>query len=105
MIKAMKKMPDIKPQIMKEFNELFSENLGKVKGVKERLILRPDAKPRFFKARVVPLTICEKVKLELNQLVKIGVLEKVDYSVWASPIVSVNKPNGSFRICGDFKVT
>ena len=25
-------MPDIKPQIMNEFSEMFSKNLGKVKG-------------------------------------------------------------------------
>ncbi|KAK2723398.1 hypothetical protein QYM36_001909 [Artemia franciscana] len=38
-------------------------------------------------------------------LVKIGVLEKVDYSDWASPIVPLNKPNSSVRICGVFKAT
>ena len=72
-------MPDIKPQIMNEFSELFSKNLGKVKGVKTHLNLKPDAKPKFFKARVVPLAIREKVELEFNRLVKIGVLEKVLY--------------------------
>ena len=73
--------------------------------MKAHLNLKPDAKPKFFKARVVPLAIREKVESELNRLVKIGVLEKVDYSDWASPIVPVNKPNGSVRICGDFKAT
>ncbi|KAK2707038.1 hypothetical protein QYM36_014907 [Artemia franciscana] len=91
--------------IMNEFSELFSENLGKVKRVKAHLNLKSDAKPKFFKARVVPLAIREKVELELNRLVKIGELEKVDYSDWASPLVPVNKPNGSVRICGDFKAT
>ncbi|KAK2707033.1 hypothetical protein QYM36_014902 [Artemia franciscana] len=90
---------------MNEFSELFSENLGKVKRVKAHLNLKSDAKPKFFKARVVPLAIREKVELELNRLVKIGELEKVDYSDWASPLVPVNKPNGSVRICGDFKAT
>ncbi|KAK2711383.1 hypothetical protein QYM36_012534 [Artemia franciscana] len=89
MIKAVKKMPDIKPQNMSEFSELFSKNLGNVKVVKAN----------------VPLAIREKVELELNRLVKIGVLEKVDSSDWASPIIQVNKPNGCVRICGDFKAT
>ncbi|KAK2727614.1 hypothetical protein QYM36_008185 [Artemia franciscana] len=82
-----------------EFSELFSENLGKGKGEKAHLNLKPDAWPKSFKARVVPLAICEKVKSELNQLVKIKVLEKVYYSDWASLIVPVNKHNGSVRIC------
>ena len=32
-----------------------------------------------------------------------GVLEKIEYSEWASPIVVVSKSSGKTRICGDFK--
>ena len=34
-----------------------------------------------------------------------GVIERVDYSEWAAPIVTVPKKDGSFRICRDYKVT
>ncbi|CAK1595284.1 unnamed protein product [Parnassius mnemosyne] len=34
-----------------------------------------------------------------------GIIESVDCSDWASPIVPVNKADGSLRICADYKAT
>ena len=34
-----------------------------------------------------------------------GILEKVTHSDWATPIVTVPKSDGKFRICWDYKVT
>ena len=51
------------------------------------------------------LVTCAKVEMELDRLVKIGVIEPVQYSDWASPIVLVVKQDGAVRICGDFKQT
>lgn len=42
---------------------------------------------------------------ELQPLVRDGVLEKVNTSRWATPIVPVLKKNNRVRICGDFSVT
>ena len=35
----------------------------------------------------------------------LGVLEKINHSEWAAPIVPIPKADGSLRICGDYKVT
>lgn len=41
----------------------------------------------------------------IKYMVELGILKKVEYSEWAAPIVPFDKPDGSYRICGDYKVT
>ena len=53
----------------------------------------------------MPYALREKVENELNCLQKENIIEPVQYSEWAAPIVPVIKPNGSVRICGDYKLT
>ena len=46
-----------------------------------------------------------KVDAELKRLEREGLLYKAKFSNWATPIVPVVKPNGTVRICGDYKGT
>ena len=81
------------------------EELGLVKGVTARLRVESEATPIFFKARTVPNDLRGKIEQKLQRLEKQGVLENVEFAEWAAPIVPVTKPDGSVRICGDYKVT
>ena len=43
--------------------------------------------------------------IELQCLVEQGVIETVESSEWAAPIVPVLKPDGTVQICGDYRLT
>jgi hypothetical protein len=92
--------------VIEEFREIFeSTELGHCKNAKAKLVLKDGAVPRFFKPRPIPFALKEKVEEDLTRLEKLGVLTPIQSSEWAAPIVPVPKPNGSVRVCGDFKVT
>ncbi|XP_044180073.1 uncharacterized protein K02A2.6-like [Acropora millepora] len=88
-----------------QFPKLFDGKLGTIKGFKAELKVKENAPPQYFKPRTVPFALRDKVEAEIQRLEKAGVLKKVESSDWATPIVPVLKPNGTIRICGDFKVT
>ena len=53
----------------------------------------------------MPYAFREKVSQELDRLEAEGKIEKVQFSDWAAPIVTVVKPDRSIRIWGDYNVT
>ena len=69
------------------------------------LCVPPDAQPKFFKARAVPYILKEKIENELDCLLSQSVIEPVQFSKWAAPIVPVVKGDGTVHICGDYKLT
>ncbi|KAL1447951.1 hypothetical protein WDU94_000597 [Cyamophila willieti] len=88
----------------KLFPSVFEQRVGKIPGVKCSLQLRENARPVFVKARSIPHAIKEEVEKELAQLEKDGIITPVDKSDWGSPVVPVPKPDGSVRLCYDYKV-
>ncbi|XP_060581109.1 uncharacterized protein K02A2.6-like [Ruditapes philippinarum] len=91
--------------IMKRYESVFSDGIGKVKDIKATLSVKENASPKFVKARPVPYSLKPKIEKELDILEEQGIITKVNTSEWATPIVPVVKSSGGVRICGDFKVT
>ncbi|CAB4018206.1 Hypothetical predicted protein [Paramuricea clavata] len=91
--------------LLKKYKSVFDDDLGTLKGHQGDLKLKENCRPRYCKARQVPYALRPKVEAELTRLEKEGILNKVEHSEWATPIVPVVKRNGSVRICGDFKVS
>ena len=92
-------------QLLQKYESVFSEGVGTLKGHKADLKVEENCQPSFHKPRQVPYALRPKVEAELTRLEKEGILSKVEYSEWATPIVPVVKRNGSVRLCGDFKVS
>ena len=90
--------------ILKRHDKVFNKGLGTIKGFKADIKLQDDAKSVFWKTRLVPYALRQKVEV-LDHLESQGVVKKVERSDWASPMVCVQKKDGSIRICGDFKVS
>ncbi|XP_064459047.1 uncharacterized protein K02A2.6-like [Ornithodoros turicata] len=92
-------------QILETHKVAFEDSIGKLNGIKASLNLKENVQPEFLRARQVPYILKEKVFAALDRLESEGILTKVNVTEWATPIVPVVKPNGTVRICGDFKST
>ena len=90
--------------LVKNYSEIFSDNLGLMKGFKVKINVEPNASPKFVKARTVPFAMKDVVEAEIDKMEKDGILKSVSFSDWASPIVIVPKPDGNIRICGDINL-
>ena len=91
--------------ITRKYSDVFEAKVGCVPNYKVSLQLKDDASPVFLKAREVPYALRDEVERELDRLEAEGVITKTDYTEWGTPIVVIPKPDGSVRICADYKVT
>ena len=54
-------------ELLTEFNEVFGQDLGLLKGEKAKIYMNDNAKPKYFKARSIASR--QKVEIELNHMV------------------------------------
>ncbi|XP_062710558.1 uncharacterized protein K02A2.6-like isoform X1 [Aedes albopictus] len=91
--------------IKRKFPSVFDKDLSRpIKGYVGDLVLKDD-KPIFRKAYDVPLRLKQKVLDCLDGLEKDGIIEPVETSEWASPVVVVVKKDQGIRLVIDCKVT
>jgi len=75
------------PEFLNEYNSCFGD---------------PNIQPVIHAPRRIPMTIQVKLKVELDKMVKMDVIEPVhEPTDWVSSLVIVEKPNGKLRICLD----
>ena len=86
-------------------SNVFQEGLGQVCNAEVRLQVKPGAKPIFRKSRTLPYAVRDTVEKHLRKQIDEGIFIMVESSEYASPIVTTHKPDGSIRVCGDYKHT
>ncbi|XP_030368972.1 uncharacterized protein K02A2.6-like [Scaptodrosophila lebanonensis] len=87
-----------------KYKEVFEPALGVIKNFKATVTLKQNATPKFFKSRQIPFAQLADFKAESERLTNAGIWKPIKFSNWASPIVLAPKPDGTIRICGDFKL-
>ena len=91
-------------KLLIQFQDVFSKNefdLGNTQLV-EHTINTGDAKPIAQPPRRVPLAFAEAEKKQIGKMLETGVV-RPSTSPWASPVCLVRKPDGSARVCIDFR--
>ncbi len=68
--------------------------LGCVNLFTHKVKLSDSVPPVRYKLRRLPFAIRDAVSTELDRLLKVGVIERIDTSPWVSPIVVVQKKTG-----------
>ncbi|GFT55939.1 retrovirus-related Pol polyprotein from transposon 412 [Trichonephila clavipes] len=91
--------------LLREYKDIFDDKLGEINNYEAKLKLRHGVKPIFCRVRTVPFALKGRVENEIDRLEKEGIIEKVDSSEWATPVVPVVKSDCSIRLCADYSVT
>ena len=75
--------------LLQQYSVVFNEEAGKLKGVEAKIVVDSAVPPKFCRARTVPHALKPKVEVELKRLQQTGIIEPIEHSDWAAPIVPV----------------
>ena len=74
------KAEKIKMELKGNFPEVFSAGLGKYTEIKAKFELKENTRPIFWKKRNVPFAGTEEINKELDRLVNMDILSKMEFS-------------------------
>jgi hypothetical protein len=89
--------------LFKKNEDLFDGQLGDWTGDPVEIPLKEGAKPYHARAFPIPHIHEDTFKKDLDRLVSIGVLRKVNRSEWAAPAFIIPKKDGRVRFISDFR--
>jgi hypothetical protein len=89
--------------LLDKYADLFDSTLGTWKTTPVQLELKPDATPYHGKAYPVPHSQERKLREEVERMVELGVMRKVNRSEWAFPEFTIPKKNTTLRYIADLR--
>ena len=95
-------------ELFHEYQDIFAWGHEDLKGIPSTLAehtihLVPNATPVQQRRYRMNPNYAERVKAELDKLLKAKFISPVDAAPWLSPMVIIPKKNGTLRICVDFR--
>ncbi len=93
--------------VLRQFATLYhnpGDPLGKIDVLKHRITLVDGAKPiRRAPYSVKDLAKRQVIEKQIDEMLKMGVIEKATETDWSSPVLLVPKKNGKLRFCVDYR--
>ena len=85
-------------QLSDKYESLF-DDIGCLQG-KYKIKIDPNVAPVIHPPRRVPFALKPMLKAELQRMVEMGVISKVETpTIWVNSMVCVEKRNGDIRVC------
>lgn len=88
--------------LLSSFADIFKDTPGQTSMITHHIELTPGCKPITSSPYRLHPEKAALVEKEITEMLKLGIVEQSD-SPWASPIVLVPKPDGSTRLCVDYR--
>ena len=86
---------------IKEFGDVVTNTLGLAHGVEHRIDTKDHTRIRVLPYRIAP-SWKEQLNEEISLLLKNGIIRS-SISPWSFPMVPIRKPDGSVRLCIDYR--
>ena len=94
---------ELKEEVLQKYAQVFT-GLGRLEK-SYHILIDPTVSPVINAPRTIPAALRKRVKAELDDMEKRGVIRKVDEPTdWVNSRAIVEKPDGSLRICLDSRL-
>ncbi len=89
--------------LLRKYETLFDGTVGTWNGTECKIELKEGAKPYHARAYPIPKIHTQTLKMEVERLVDMGILKKVNRSEWAAPTFIIPKKDRTVRFISDFR--